>query len=90
MTQLIYCQLQDTLSEHNGDLPKLFRENKLRWCSLMLKTPKLQNFHVRFTKELNDIMQEEIINNGDILSHYMEQPHAPMSVDDKLRFKSPR
>ena len=88
LAQLMYCQMMDGLKEVSKDLPEFFRENKLKWCSLMVKTPKMQEFYVNFTNKLNEILKEELDVNGDILQHYLNQPRKMMSVDSRFKVKT--
>ena len=40
--QLIYEQVLQKVDESNPeDIPPLFRKNKLRFCALIIKSPKL-------------------------------------------------
>lgn len=80
--------MMDSLNSFSKDLPTLFRENKMKWCTLMLKTPKIQHFYTAFTEKLAVIMKEEIEKNGDILSHYLKQPRKMMSLDDRMTVKN--
>ena len=44
ITELIFTQLIDTMNSDNfeGDkIPQVMRENQLRWCALITKTPRL-------------------------------------------------
>jgi len=51
LAELIYTQLIDNMNENTDDkIPKLYRENQLRWCSLMLRSQKMQQFFVQFTE----------------------------------------
>ena len=80
----MYCQMMDDIRDMSKDLPDMFRENKMKWCSLMMKTPKMQSFFASFTYQLREIMKEELEQNGDILEHYLKQPRKMMSVDNKF------
>ena len=59
ITELIYTQLIDKMNSDNfeGDkIPQMMRENQLRWCSLITKTPKLQNFYNEFQEKLSKLL----------------------------------
>lgn len=59
--QLIYNQVLNKVDEANPeDIPPLFRKNKLRWCSLIIKSPKLLQFHNEFQDSLSRLISAEI------------------------------
>lgn len=72
LAELIYTQLIDQINENSDDaIPKLYRENQLRWCSLMIKSTKMQQFFVQFSDQLSRILKQELANNKDIFDIYM-------------------
>ena len=70
----MYCHMLDIIDgfQKEDSLPTLFRENKLKWCQLMLKTPILQKFLVSFQDQLTHIMNFELANNGSSLNNYLK------------------
>lgn len=87
VTELIYTHLIDKMNKK--ELPKIFRENQMRWCQLIVKSPKMQEFYVHFTDKLDNIMRQELENNGDLYDMYMKHPRPNSKVRAFARSLSP-
>ena len=50
----------------------------LRWCSLIIKSPKIQEFHNQFSDELAKIISVELNKSSKAFNHYIRQPPQPV------------
>lgn len=73
MMQLIYQQIVNQISEAE-DVPQVFRHNMVLWCSLIIRSPKIQEFHNQFSDELASTIRLELQNSRQAFQHYLSQP----------------
>ena len=55
-------------------LQHVFPENKIKWCQILIKSRKIQEFHHQFSDRLSEIVSFELFKNKDVLNMYIKQP----------------
>lgn len=76
MNELIFDRIENKLSENFEQIPQTLKQNKYKFCQMMLKNPKIQKFYAHFNDELTKIVETEIYNNKDTIGMFLLHPHA--------------
>ena len=50
----------------DGELPVKFQKNKLKWCSLLIRSNEIQRFHEHFSDKLSRVVRTEMIRQKDL------------------------
>ena len=73
LMQLIFSQIANQINE-TEDAPRTLQHAALRWCSLIIKSPKIQEFHNQFADELAKTNSIELKKSSKAFNHYIRQP----------------
>lgn len=57
-------------------IPEVYEQNKQRWSHLLLKTKGMQDLMNDFTYKIKTVLEKEITNNKDQLTHYIMHPRV--------------
>ena len=71
-------------------IPPACKHNKVEFCKLLIKSPKLQDFFIHFGERLKQIMLDEMKRNREAFELYMNHPRRPsQSHSVKSHINSP-
>ncbi|CDW90671.1 UNKNOWN [Stylonychia lemnae] len=74
LMELVYIQVLTKMNDEFPKVPPIYQENKTRWCKLFLKAKPLQDLMADFTIKIQGVLEKEIANNKEQLTHYIMHP----------------